>query len=145
VADEAKPAQRSEPAQALKIPEPQKSELQNAFSQLAAVSERLGFQSRKDSDLKRTTWDWWLKFILKVLLFIFVIFMNVWWVLNVLKMVWQSGTYNSSFHLADSVLIALVSTSIANFLALVLVVARHLFPHPIGDGDKKTQYAPREV
>jgi ABC-type spermidine/putrescine transport system permease subunit II len=32
--------------------------------------------------------------------------------------------------LANSVLIALVTTSLANFLALVAIVAKHLFPRP---------------
>jgi hypothetical protein len=43
-------------------------------------------------------------------------------------MLWKAGSNNSGFHLDNSVQIALVSTSIANFLALVIVVAKHLFP-----------------
>ena len=133
MADQPKTAQA---AASPKIPEPQRSALQNAFSQLEAVAERLGFESGDDSELRRTIWDWRLKYCLKVLLFIFVISLNVWWVRNVLAMVWKSGSAGSNFHLGDSVLIALVSTSIANFFALVLVVARHLFPHPLSDRDK---------
>lgn len=43
-------------------------------------------------------------------------------------MVEKSGAIRSKFHLDDSVLIALVSTSIANFLTLLVILAKHLFP-----------------
>ena len=77
--------------------------------------------------------DWKLGFCLKIILFTFVIGINVWWSIEVERMLWHSGVSGSTFHLNDSVLIALVTTSIANFLALVIVVARHLFPSgPLG-------------
>lgn len=47
---------------------------------------------------------------------------------NVLALLWQSGREGTKFHLNDGVLIALVTTSVANFLALVLIIARNLFP-----------------
>jgi hypothetical protein len=61
-------------------------------------------------------------------LFGFVLGINIWWTSNILKMVWLSGSKGSYFHLDNNVLIALVSTSIANFLALVIVVTKNLFP-----------------
>jgi hypothetical protein len=82
-------------------------------------------------------WGWFLSFIqyerplnisLKVCLFIFVITMNIWWTHRVLQLIWVSADSESAYHLDNSVLIALVTTSLANFLALVGIVAKHLFP-----------------
>jgi hypothetical protein len=72
--------------------------------------------------------DWSLRRTLKIILFLFVITINVWWTWTITRMLWHSGVMGSTFHLNDSVLIALVSTSIANFLALVVIIAKHLFP-----------------
>lgn len=71
----------------------------------------------------------WLKrFILMPVLFIFVIGLNIWWDWNVMHLLWQSGRANAGFRLSDSVLIALITTSIANFLVLIHIVAKNLFP-----------------
>src|SRR5260370_28885988 len=69
-----------------------------------------------------------LNLILKIILFIFVIAMNIWWTHRVLQLVWESADSKSAYHLANSILIALVTTSLTNFLALVGIVATHLFP-----------------
>lgn len=71
----------------------------------------------------------WLKrFILMPSLFLFVISLNVWWDHSVMRLIRESGMNGSGFHLSDSVLIALITTSIANFLVLVHIVAKNLFP-----------------
>jgi hypothetical protein len=64
----------------------------------------------------------------RVLLFAFALGVNFWWDRNVVAMVWQSGRAGSQYHLSDSVLVALVTTSVANFLALIFIIAKHLFP-----------------
>jgi hypothetical protein len=123
----------NESQEPFKIPEPKidpalAPSIAESFSLVEATREAEGFASGKTSDLKQRTWDWRLGFVLKVLLFMFVLAVNGWWIWEVLRMLWRSGSVGSNFHLDDSVLIALVSTSIANFLALVIVVAKHLFP-----------------
>jgi len=92
----------------------------------AAVKELAAFATGWDK--KRIKIDWRLRTGLKIFLFLFVIVLNVVWAWKVLAMVRASGTEGSHFHLDNSVLIALVTTSIANFVALVAIVARHLFP-----------------
>lgn len=67
---------------------------------------------------------------LKILLFVVVIGMNLWWTHRVLQLVFDSAYSRTQYRLSDSVLIALVTTSLANFIALVAIVARHLFPNP---------------
>jgi len=69
-----------------------------------------------------------INLLLKVILFVFVIILNIWWTHRVLQLVWSSADSHARFHLSDSVLIALVTTSLANFIALVVIVAKHLFP-----------------
>jgi hypothetical protein len=78
----------------------------------------------------REFYDWIMGFLLKPTLFIFVLMGSAWWVWDVSQMVWQAGRSNSGFHLSDSVLIALITTSVANFLALVTIIANNLFPNP---------------
>jgi hypothetical protein len=80
----------------------------------------------------REGYDWFMCFILKPVLFSFVLGISTWWICDVSGIVWQSGRSGSGFHLNDSVLIALITTSIANFLALVTIIAKNLFP----DGQK---------
>lgn len=92
----------------------------------AAVQELTTFATGWDKSRIRR--DWWLRTIFKVLLFGFVVVLNGWWAWRVMGIVKESGTASSGFHLDNSVLIALVTTSIANFIALVAIVARHLFP-----------------
>ncbi|MGB2628044.1 MAG: hypothetical protein WAK20_14755 [Candidatus Acidiferrum sp.] len=93
-----------------------------------AVQEASGFDSDKERWMKYWLWDWRLRFGLKLILFLFVVVINIYWAHQVTMMLWKAGSSNSGFHLDNSVQIALVSTSIANFLALVIVVAKHLFP-----------------
>jgi hypothetical protein len=99
----------------------------SAVSQIEALKEQVGFSSGRQSELRQQS-DWVQRYYFKWVLFAFVVGMSAWWSYSVLRMVWKSGTSGSTFHLSDSVLIALVSTSIANFLGLVVIVARHLFP-----------------
>jgi hypothetical protein len=66
--------------------------------------------------------------ILSIALFVFVLGLNLWWDFAIAKWVRLSGTQGSNFHLSDSVLIALTTTSVANFVGLLVIVARHLFP-----------------
>jgi len=114
------------------IPEPKIEKLQisvaDGLSFADAVDEVRGFQSRNKAALTRSWWDWIQAHSLKWILFVFVIGINIWWTKNVLKMVWLSGSKGSGFHLDNSVLIALVTTSVASFLALVVIVAKNLFP-----------------
>jgi len=93
-----------------------------------ALRESEGFAKDSKWALSHASWDWLLRFVLKIALFGFVIALNLWWDINVRRMIWQSGTAGSHFHLNDPVLIALVTTSMANFVALIAIVARHLFP-----------------
>ena len=93
---------------------------------LLAVQEASAFD--REWELTSTRRAWWITAILKLTLFVFVLSLNVYWAHQVIRMVWKSGMSVSGFHLSDSVLIALVTTSIANFIALVVIVAKHLFP-----------------
>lgn len=112
-----------EPPEARKfdIPEPPRRE-----ADFLAVEEAASFD--KEWRLKSTKLEWGLWFVLKLVLFVFVLGLNVYWAHQVIMMLWKSGMAASGFHLSDSVLIALVTTSIANFVALVVIVAKHLFP-----------------
>src|SRR5258708_11258941 len=120
------------PKESFKIPESRIERLEvsaaDALSMTEAVEEVRGYASGKKSSLTRPWWDWIQSHLLKYVLFGFVILINIWWTRNILKMVWLSGSNGSYFHLDNGLLIALVSTSIANFLALVIVVAKNLFP-----------------
>jgi hypothetical protein len=115
------------------IPEPRIEKLEvsvaDSLSFADAAKEVSAFsKSRGGWWLRSPQYDWLLNFVLKLLLFIVVISMNIWWTHRVLQLVWQSASMTSQYHLANSVLIALVTTSLANFLALVAIVAKHLFP-----------------
>ena len=127
------PSADNQPDDALEIPEPS---LDSALSpshsggpSLSAAAKEL-FAFSMDAGWERHTarLEWRLRRQFKIVLFSFVIIINIWWTWTITRMLWHSGMFNSSFHLNDSVLIALVSTSIANFLGLVVIVARHLFP-----------------
>lgn len=72
--------------------------------------------------------NWAMRFIMKPCLFLFVLGLNWWWDKNVLQILWQTGRTGAGFHLGDPVLIALITTSVANFLVLIHIVAKHLFP-----------------
>ncbi len=129
MADQPQPNKPQEP---FKIPEPKIERLEvslaDSLSLADAAQEYRGFQSRNQSALTRSWWDWIQVHVLKWILFGFVLGINIWWTNNILKMVWLSGSSPSYFHLDNGVLITLVSTSIANFLALVIIVAKNLFP-----------------
>jgi len=129
MADQPKPNKPQEP---FNIPEPRIERLEvslaDSLSLADAAQEYRGFQSRNKSDLTRSWWDWIQFHVLRYILFGFVLVINIWWTNNILKMVWLSGSSPSYFHLDNAVLITLVSTSIANFLALVIIVAKNLFP-----------------
>ncbi len=127
MADQPKPGK---PPESFQIPELKRIEtsLAETLSLADAAQEYRGFQSQSKSGLTRSWWDWIQVHLLKWILFGFVLAINLWWTHNILKMVWLSGSNGSFFHLDNNVLIALVSTSIANFLALVIVVAKSLFP-----------------
>jgi hypothetical protein len=118
--------------ESFKIPDPRIEDLKvsvaDSMSLADAALEYRGFQSRSRSPLTRTWWDWLLTYVLKLILFGFVLAINIWWTRNVLKMVWLSGSQGSHFHLDNDVLITLVSTSIASFLGLVAIVTKNLFP-----------------
>jgi hypothetical protein len=105
------------------------AEASDIRSLIRAAKEEEGNESGNlERVARRGDLDWNLRFVLKILLFVFVVFLNVWWDTRVADWVWYSGYIGGKFHLSDAVLIALVSTSTANFLALILIVARHLFP-----------------
>lgn len=70
----------------------------------------------------------WLEVIFKILLFIFLLCITTWWSNHVIQIVWQAGRIGTGFHLSDTVLVALLTTSIANFLALITILAKSLFP-----------------
>jgi hypothetical protein len=118
--------------ESFKIPEPRIEELKvsvaDSMSLADAAQEYRGFQSRNKLALTRPWWDCLQSYLLKLILFGFVLGINIWWTRNVLKMVWLSGSQGSYFHLDNNVLITLVSTSIASFLGLVAIVTKNLFP-----------------
>jgi hypothetical protein len=110
-------------------PPPMEGEATDERSLVRAVKEQVSNNKGKlEEDARRGSLDWNLKFILKILLFAFVLVINVWWDKQVSDWVWYSGYVGGHFHLSDTVLVALASTSTANFLALILIVAKHLFP-----------------
>ena len=84
------------------------------------------------------TWWSYQRYFLKLVMFGFVVGIDIWWTKNVLRMVWLCGS-KSYFHLDNSVLITLVSTSVGNFLALVAIVARNLFPGIRGSAKDKSK------
>ena len=118
---------------AVRIPKPKIDEIQeiapnNAISFIEALKEQVGFSSGKIAELKQKTWDWKQKYVLKWIMFGFVLGINIWWTRNVIRILWYSGFHTDGFHLDNNVLITLVSTSIGNFVALVAIVAKNLFP-----------------
>ena len=91
-----------------------------------ATKEVVGFE-KDDSEMWRGKWPRNMFHGLRFALFIFALGINIWWDNHVLDILWQAGRTGTGFHLSDSVLIALVTTSVANFLALVGIIARDLF------------------
>lgn len=119
---------RPYPLEPMDIPRPPLFTPANLGVDDLALRESEGFAKDSKWTLSHASWDWLLRFVLKIALFGFVIALNLWWDINVRHMIWRSGTMGSNFHLNDPVLIALVTTSMANFVALIAIVARHLFP-----------------
>jgi hypothetical protein len=120
------------PSQRFIIPEPP-SFTEDTTAKVESLTQALEEQKGNETGTledraRRGRLEWNLRFVLKILLFTFVIALNVWWDTRVADWVWFSGYAKGNFKLSDGVLIALVSTSTANFLALILIVAKHLFP-----------------
>ena len=114
------------------IPKPPRLETEAALDprslKLAIDENEKNENGTLEKDGRRGVLDWNLRFTLKILLFVFVVFLNVWWDSRVADWIWYSGYTGGRFHLSDTVLIALATTSTANFLALILIIAKHLFP-----------------
>jgi hypothetical protein len=104
------------------VPPPPKS----GSAELLALKELAGF-TKDDPWMYRGKLPRFLFHAYRTLLFGFALGVNIWWSRHVLAMLWQSGREGTKFHLDNTVLIALVTTSIANFLALVAIIARNLF------------------
>ena len=104
--------------------------IQNAKAERSfadALREGLGFENRNLTRSEERHADWGARYWLRVCFFFFALLLNLWWDLNVRDMVLQAGRAGAGFHLSDKVLVALLTTSIANFLALLGIIARFLF------------------
>ena len=114
------------------------AEAQSA-SELIAALELKGYEDgtlSPNSGEKHA--EWTLHFCLRLLFFVFALLINIWWDYNIRQMVWQSGRANSGFHLTDRVLMGLLTTTIANFIALLTIIARYLFtPKMTAPGSNK--------
>ena len=130
--DPVPPANPKAALEAIEIPKPKPQEIEeaarNSFSYIEALKEQVGFSSGKESELKHQHMDWSQKYYLKWVMFGFVLLINVIWTAGIFRILWLTGFHAYGFHLDNNVLITLVSTSIGNFVALVAIVARHLFP-----------------
>lgn len=121
----------------LEIPElsldrPSDAGIAEQVSLHTAAQELEGFRSGKLTP-RQASAEWSLRFILRTFFFFFALLINLWWANNVRLMLWQAGRVNSGFHLSNSVLIVLLTTSIANFLALLTIIATHLFRKEAGE------------
>ncbi len=95
---------------------------------LLAYEEYRGFALDQQWQMEHARWRSWRDISLSYVLFAFVLGINVWWESYVIHWIHLSGGKGSWFHLNDNVLIALATTSVANFIGLVAIVAKHLFP-----------------
>ncbi len=93
-----------------------------------SAGEAKAFAGQEEWSMRHARWRSIRDISLSYLLFIFVLGINIWWDRLVARWIGRSGVKNSWFHLNDGVLIALATTSVANFIGLVAIVARHLFP-----------------
>jgi hypothetical protein len=130
------------PREPLQIPKPSTEEIKevpasNVTSQSEALKEQSGFSGGSESVLKQGRMDWSQRYYLKWVIVGFVLMINIAWIANVLLMVWFSGYDTHGFHLDNSVLIVLVSTSVGTFIALVAIVAKSLFPSDPKDSQAK--------
>ena len=136
------PAVPSTPASAPAPAQPLEGLLQSAAHFAALESNVAGAASVRDAALelqgfsdgtlapvrdREDHFDWTLDFWLRLSFFLFALLINLWWDYNVRQMIWQSGRINAGFHLSDGVLIALLTTSIANFIGLLTIIANYLF------------------
>ena len=105
------------------------SNVAGAASVRDAALELQGFSDGTLSPVRdrEDHFDWTLDFWLRLSFFLFALLINLWWDYNVRQMIWQSGRTNAGFHLSDGVLIALLTTSIANFIGLLTIIANYLF------------------
>ena len=105
------------------------SNVAGAASVRDAALELQGFSDGTLSPVKdrEDHFDWTLDFWLRLSFFLFALLINLWWDYNVRQMIWQSGRDKAGFHLSDGVLIALLTTSIANFIGLLTIIANYLF------------------
>ena len=105
------------------------SNVAGAASVRDAALELQGFSDGTLSPVRdrEDHFDWTLDFWLRLSFFLFALLINLWWDYNVRQMIWQSGRVNAGFHLSDGVLIALLTTSIANFIGLLTIIANYLF------------------
>ncbi len=113
------------------IPDPRQPNPNDPIDRISlsnAESEKSVFDSSFSPQF-HDHYDWVLRFILRPALFVFIVGVNAWWDWNVKNLIWAAGQVRSGFHLDNAVLIALITTSMANFLAIVAIVARHLFPN----------------
>jgi len=113
----------------LPIPEPQIPETTSPLGFVSlreAEAEQNQLASRWFSPKTRETYDWAMTFVLKPVLFVIVVLLSWWWSVNVSKLVWASG--KGWISLDKSVLVALVTTSVGNFITVVIIIAKNLFP-----------------
>ena len=105
------------------------SNVAGAASVRDAALELQGFSDGTLSPTKdqENHFDWTLDFWLRLSFFLFALLINIWWDYNVRQMIWQSGRAHAGFHLSDGVLIALLTTSVANFIGLLTIIANYLF------------------
>ena len=110
------------------IPEPEKPHPDRPIDEQLLVRGALESRdlSARFSPAVRESYDWWMRFVLKPVLFITIVGLSWWWSVNVSKLVWASG--KGWISLDKTVLIALVTTSVGNFIALIVIIAKHLFP-----------------
>lgn len=117
-----------------KIPAPK---IEVSVADTLAAGEVVAFASRSEFQVRG--WDWWQRFVFRLVLFFFVLGINIWWSWKIMSLLQRSGSGDGKFHLDDSVLIALVTTSIANFLALVIILAKNLFPGSSKESRNRTE------
>ncbi len=114
----------------LPIPPPRKPEVNTPLgvaSLREAEAEQKQLGNRWSSPKTRETYDWAMTFLLKPVLFAIVVGLSWWWSVNVSKLVWASG--KGWIALDKSVLVALVTTSVGNFITVVVIIAKNLFPY----------------
>lgn len=114
--------------------------LEKSDSERKAALEQKGFDNgnltpspeQKDDHADRSL-AYWLRFGF----FCFALIVNWWWDNHVVRLLWQAGRSNAGFHLSDKVLITLLTSSIANFLGLLTIIAHYLFRTAVPNGRRK--------